>query len=333
MKTTIQSLTQNLSKGKIDPVYFVSGDEDFLIERTTKQIVTHAVEPGNEDFNLDVLYGNETNGATLVNLAMSYPMMAERRVVMVRNIHLLSAQSLELLAKYLQKPSPTTCLIMTASKVDFRKKIYATIRENSTHVEIKQLYDNKIPDWIRSYLAENKLAISDEALVLIHAGVGNSLRRIASEIDKIKLNMGDKKRIQVDDVEAVVGASRQFNVFEFCDAVGSKNIEKGLKILDGMLQFGGVPTGMLVMLNRHFTILAKLKELKTKNYRRDQIARELKINPFFIENYARQAGLYSRSHFNSIFELLLDADYRLKTSYQKPKMIMEMLLLKLNEVK
>jgi len=333
LKTTIQSLKKNLSQDKIDPVYLVSGDEDFLIERTTKQIVTQAVEAGSEDFNLDVLYGNETDGATIVNLAMSYPMMAAKRVVMLRNIHLLSVQSIELLAKYVQKPSPTTCLIMTASKVDFRKKLFATIRENSTHVEIKQLYDNKIPDWIRSYLAENKLTISDEALVLLHASIGNSLRRIASEIDKIKLNLGDKNRIEIEHVEVVVGASRQFNVFEFCDAVGGKNINKGLKILEGMLQFGGVPTGMLVMLNRHFTILAKLKELRAKNYRRDQISKELKINPFFVDNYAKQTNLYSRSHFDTIFELLLDADYQLKTSYQKPKMIMEMLLLKLNNIK
>ncbi len=332
MKTTIQALRENLSKGKIDPAYLVFGNEDFLIERTTKQIITHAIEKGGEDFNLDILYGNETDGATIVNLAMSYPMMTNRRVVMVRNIHLLSIPSLELLAKYLRNPSPTTCLIMTASQVDFRKKIYAAIRENSTHVEIKLLYDNKIPDWIRTYLAENKLTISDEALVLIHASIGNSLRRIASEIDKIKLNLSDKNHIEAEDVEAVVGASRQFNVFEFCDAVGSKNIDKGLKILDGMLQFGGVPAGMLVMLNRHFSILAKLKELKTKNYRRDQIAKELKINPFFVDNYTKQTNLYSRSHFDIIFELLLDADYQLKTSYQKPKMIMEMLLLKLNNI-
>ena len=331
MKKAVE-IYADLQNGKIDPVYLIAGAEDFIVESISKQILAKSVDEATKDFNLDILYGNEVDAGQIINIAMSYPMMAERRTVFVKNIHLLSANGLELLAKYVTRPSQTTCLILTASKMDFRKSAQSQIKNKSTFVEAKPLYDNQIPDWIRSHLKEQKLTISENAIQLLHASTGTSLRRIATEVEKIKLILGEKTNIEVEDIESVVGASREYNVFELCDAVGGKKVPKGLKILNGMLQLGEMPTGMLAMLNRHFSILAKLYEMKQNNARKEEIAKELRISPFFVDNYARQAGLYSRTQFSKAFELLLEADFQLKSSYQKPKFIMEMLLLKLEKI-
>lgn len=305
------------------------GAEDFLIDRTIQQIQKASVVPGTADFNLDILYGNETDGNQIYNIAMSYPMMTERRTVIVKNIHLLSPASIDVIAKYVNNPSPTTCLLMTAQKLDFRKSSLAKIKSNSVFIEAKPLYDNQVPEWIRSYVSDQKLKIAEDAIRLLHASTGSSLRRISVEIEKIKLNISNKNIIEISDVERVVGFSKEYNVFEFCDAVGSKKTAKSLKILSEMLRLGEIPGGLLAMLNRHFTIISKLKELKRQKVRREQIAKELKVNPFFVDNYSRQADQYSLSQISKAFEFLLEADFQLKTSYQKPKLIMEMLLIKL----
>ena len=323
---------KEINAKNIGPVYLIAGPEDFIIERATQKIQQASIVPGTEDFNLDILYGNETDGSQIVNIAMSYPMMAERRTVIVKNMHLLSTSAIDVLVKYVQNPSATTCLILTALKLDFRKSSMAKIKEKSIFIEAKSLYDNQVPEWIRSFVSEQNLKITDDAIRLLHASTGSSLRRISTEIEKIKLNLLEKKLVEIADVERVVGISREYNVFEFCDAVGSKKTAKSLKILGGMLQLGEIPSGLLAMLNRHFTIISKLQELKKQKFRREQIAKELKINPFFVENYSKQAELFSYSQIAKVFDLLLEADFQLKTSYQKPKLVMEMLLIKLGSL-
>lgn len=326
MKTT-QQKPKKTEQDRIYPVYLITGPEDFLVEQNTTRLKQLAVVPGTEDFNLDILYANETDAAAIVNIAMSYPMMAERRTVIVKNLEWLPTKGIELLVNYVQKPAPTTCLILTAQKLDFRKTHFSKIKAGSTFIEAKPLYENQIPDWVRNFLREKGLQISDEALRLLQASTGTSLRRIVSELEKVLVNLDGKTLIELADIERVVGVSRQFNIFEFCDAVGSKNIKKSIHILNGMLQLGESPQGMLAMLNRHFFILTKIKDLLAQNTRKEQMAKELKVNPYFVDNYARQASSFTRARLTEVFDLLLDADLKLKTSYQKPKMVLEMLLI------
>ena len=182
---------------------------------------------------------------------------------------------------------------------------------------------------VRKWVSQYDLGISDEAIRLLQAHTGNALRSLAAEIDKLRLNLQNRRRIEENDVEQVVGNSKQFTVFELCDAVGAKNLNRSLNILSNMLQNGEQPTALLNMLSRHFFILAKLRELKVKNAGQEQIAKKLKIHPFFLQNFSRQAGLYNKDQLKSAFSHLLEADQNLKTSYQKPRLVLETLLFKL----
>ena len=329
MKTNFNEIVNRWKNGKFDPVYLFAGEEDFLIDVYLKELHPLCLEAGSEDFNLDVFYGSEAEGSAIVNAASSYPVMATRRLVIVKNIENLSAQSLKILGKYVKAPSPTTCLVLTAAKFDARKKQFADIKSNATTIETKPLYDNQIADWLKDFLRKESLTISEEAIRLLHASAGNSLRALASEIDKIKLNLGDRKNIESIDVETVVGISRKFNVFEFCDAVGRRDAKTSLHILQNMLQLGETPVAILNMLTRHFLILSKIKELKYQKISESEIARKTKVHPFFLGSYARQATLYTSRQFEKIFNLLLEADIQLKSSYQKPRLVLETLLFRM----
>jgi len=329
VKVGFDKVLQDWRRGHFDPVYLFYGEEDFLTEQLCTNILKAAIAPGTEDFNLDVLYGNEVDGGKIMAIASSYPMMAARRVVLVKSFTLLSAQSIEMLAKYIKNPLPTTCLILTAEKVDLRKSKLAAIEKGSTTVEARPLYDRDIPKWIVAHLAERQMTISEPAIRLLHASVGNSLRSLSTEIDKISLNLGPRKKIEEDDVAAVIGMSKQFTVFDLCDAIGNKNISHGLKILGRMLQIGETPVGILAMLSRHFTILAKLKGFKAQRMGSADMAKRLNLNPFFLDHYLQQATKYNQAQLRDAFFLLLEADQHLKTSYQKPKLIIEELMFRL----
>jgi DNA polymerase III subunit delta len=329
MKTTLDALKSEWKAGRFAPVYLFYGEEDFLIEQMCDEILTKALLPEEKDFNLDIFYANEVDGVKVMNIASSYPLMSARRVVMVRNIELFTAANLQMINKYVQHPLDSTCMVLTAEKLEGRKTKLHDIQKASVYLEAKPLYDNHIPDWVRKWVSQYDLGISDEAIRLLQAHTGNALRSLAAEIDKLRLNLQNRRRIEENDVEQVVGNSKQFTVFELCDAVGAKNLNRSLNILSNMLQNGEQPTALLNMLSRHFFILAKLRELKVKNAGQEQIAKKLKIHPFFLQNFSRQAGLYNKDQLKSAFSHLLEADQNLKTSYQKPRLVLETLLFKL----
>lgn len=329
MKTTIDALKTEWKSDRFAPVYLFYGEEDFIIEQLCDEIMARALQPEEKDFNLDVFYGNEADAVKIVNIATSYPMMSTRRLVMVKSVETMNAAAMTLLNKYVQRPMESTCLVLTAEKLEGRKSKLHDIQKNAAYVEAKVLYDNQIPDWVRKWVGQYKLTITDEAIRLLQAHSGNTLRTLAVEVDKLRLNLKDRHQIDVADVEQVVGSSKQFNVFELCDAVGTKNLNRSLNILGAMLQNGEQPTALLSMLSRHFFILARLREFKVKKMSDDEAARQLKIHPYFLANYNRQANLYGRDQLKTAFSHLLEADQHLKTSYQKPRLVLETLLFKL----
>ncbi|MBN1999386.1 DNA polymerase III subunit delta [candidate division KSB1 bacterium] len=326
MKNDFTQIIRDMQNKKFYPVYLFFGEETFLIDTLIDTLIKHSLSEDAKDFNLDVLYGNEIDGARIIDIAASYPMMSQRRIVIVKNTHLLKDKSLELLQKYANKPSLTTILVLQAQNCDKAplKKIKAC-RFNA-----RSLYDNQVPEWISSYLVQKKMTITPDALRLLHAFVGNSLRQIVTEIDKICLNIEDEKKITVKDIESVVGTNRQFNIFEFCDAVGRKNMKRSLWILNQMFQLGENPGKILSMLTRHFTILTQINVLQSKRKSPSEIAAETNIRMFFLTTYTQQAAQYKPSQLKTIFELLLEADRNLKIGYQKPKLVMETLLFKMN---
>ena len=136
MKTNIGNIKKEWTKGHFAPVYLFYGEEDFLIKKYEAEIKKKALEPGEDDFNLDIFYANEADGAKIINAASSYPIMATRRVVIARNIEQLSATSMQILAKYVQKPSETTCLVLTARKLDTKKKPLNIIKKNPRRLNL-----------------------------------------------------------------------------------------------------------------------------------------------------------------------------------------------------
>jgi DNA polymerase-3 subunit delta len=329
VKMTVDQFKNEINKQKVAPVYFFYGEEIFFIEHLTKLLIKKAIEPGTEDFNIDILYGNEVDGARVVDVSLSYPMMAPRRMVVVKNIHSMSQNHLNLIEKYVNHPSLSTCLLLTSEKADIKKSIFQKIMKKSVVVEARSLYDNEIPAWIRSYLKEKDYTIADDALRLLHAYVGKSLKEISSEIEKIFVNLGNKKNIEKKDVENVVGSLRHFSIFDLCDAIGNKNIKKSIYILNQMLQMGEAPTAIISLIYRHFAILTKVKELGQRKTKHNEIASVLNLRPAFINNYLQQTQNFSVEQLKSALSYLLEADESLKTSYQKSRLTLELLVIKI----
>ena len=319
-----------LEQKKLAPVYLFYGEEDFIMDEALQLLIDTAVTKEERGFNLDVLRGNETDARDVIARASSFPMMAECRVVVLRDVDKLPAKDLELLAHYVEHPSRTTCFVMLAAKVDFRKRPYSIVKRTGTAVEFKPLYENQLPAWIAEQIRRKGRTITLEASKLMAAYVGTSLREANNEIDKLLIYLGERKAISEADVAAVVGVSKEFSVFELQKAVGEKNLRRSLHILEHMLNAGESVPFIIVMLAGYFTNLWKLHDLRRRGVPEKEQTSVLRINPYFLKDYHNVLARYSGGEIERIFSLLAVADERIKTSSADPKQVMLTLLLQIH---
>jgi DNA polymerase-3 subunit delta len=150
--------------------------------------------------------------------------------------------------------------------------------------------------------------------VLLQSFVGNSLRELANEIDKVMIAVGDKQNITPADIEHVVGVSREFSVFELANKTGEKNLPKALEIADRMLNSGESAVGMVAALTNHFVRLWKLQDALRQRKSEQEMLQYVYFNSYALKSSLVQVKNYNADEIENAFVLLTDADLALKSS-------------------
>jgi DNA polymerase III subunit delta len=232
--------------GPFEPVYYLHGADDYLKEHALRDLIASAVDPATRDFNLDVRAGPEVDPETLGSLLGTPPMMAERRVVVLRDVQAMRKDTRSALARYLAQPAPDVVLVMVAPAGDLRKGD-EELRARSHPVEFAPLDDDRLPRWIAHHASEEHGAtITPSACVMLQGAVGNDLPALAGEIDKLA-SYASGATIDEDAVTAVVGVRRGETLADLLDRVAGRDAAGALSILHHVLEqpkMGGVPVVM-----------------------------------------------------------------------------------------
>ncbi len=320
---------QLVKKGEIAPVYLIYGEERYLQDELIDQILEQVLDPATREFNADIFYANDVEVELVISHSLSYPMMAKRRVVVVKDIHNFKAAALKRLADYAAKPAMPTCLILTSGEKTLTAKGYSALKSKSVVVNCRQLYEEETLVWIKNYLKSRRLESDLQAVSLLYQIVGNSLLDLVNEIEKIQVNIAPRTRISVEDVRQITSALKQSTVFELCDAVGGKDFPRSISILNNLIDRGEKPTGIVIQLTKHFINMLKIKEsIRLKKTAVSDLVNLTHLNSFFINKVKAQAANYTTEQMRQTFLLLATADYHLKTSYQPPRLVLELLLFK-----
>ena len=154
-----------------------------------------------------------------------------------------------------------------------------------------------------------------------------------NETEKLINFVREKNEIDIDDVEQLVGISRNYNIFQLWDALGEKKLTKSLIILRRMLETGESSVFIISSLTNYFIRLWRIRSLKKRQVSDTEIGKVLHIHQYFVKSSVQQARRYSDIDIKTILQLLLDADVQLKTSYQKPRFVLELLIFKIVNLK
>ncbi len=288
----------DLQQGKYAPIYFLQGEETFFIDTIIDFIEANALDETQKSFNQMVLYGKETDLTTILGTARGYPMMGERKVVIVKEAQELKGWNKEdqqtLLMGYLENPLASTILVFgyKYKSIDKRTKVGKSVEKHAAFLNAKRLYDNEIPGWVQGYCSSKKVSVSQDAVMMLAENIGNNLQRLANEIDKLSLNLREGEEISELLVQKHVGISKEYNIFELQKAIGIGNRSKALRIVNF---FASNPANnpMVLTIYSLFTYFSKLLLIHHSNNQNERaLASVIGVNPYFVKEYMAAARNY-----------------------------------------
>jgi DNA polymerase-3 subunit delta len=326
---TADQLLRDLRAGKIPELLFLYGKEPFLVQRAVRQVRKAVLAADNDDFNDNQFHGKDASAVEITESAQTLPVFASRRLVTIKDAHLLPAAELKSLLTYLKNPVPETCLLFVGEKIDSRRKFFQQFKKTGCLVEFKPLAERELPGYIRSYLDERDYRISADALDLLCNMIGSSLHEVHAELEKLLTYLGARTLIDVTDVQAIVSKGRAENIFELGNAVGRGDGSRALSLVTQLTDAGEAPLKILSLLVRHFRQLWKVRELQVQNRNPRDIAGIAGVPFFVVEPLMRQGKRFSRKDFEQAFELFLETDLAMKSSGADAEALLERLLLRL----
>jgi DNA polymerase III subunit delta len=252
----MKALRPALQDKQFSPAYYLHGDDEFLKEEALRHLIDAAADPATRDFNLDQRKGADVDAAALASLLATPPMMAERRVIVIRDAPALRKDAAETLAKYLASPASDIVVVLTAAAEDKPAKALAAL---TVAVDCKPLTGVQVPKWIAARVSKLDATISDGAAALLQETVGGDLGELAIALDKLASYCGARS-IEEEDVTTLVGVRREESAGRLLDAVAMRDATLAMSLVPGVLRqpkSGGVP--IVMMLTTQMLAIATLR--------------------------------------------------------------------------
>lgn len=227
---TYESVMRNLMAQHYAPIYVLMGDEPYFIDKISNQIEENALQPDEKDFNQTVVYGADVDGAQVVDMAREFPLMAMRRVIIIKEAQ--GMKNAAAIDKYLANPVASTILVLCYKGGKVERGVVAKAKSKGVVFESKKKRDYELPTFVEQYLKQQKGTIERKAAAMIAEHVGADLARLTSEVDKVLISLPpDDRRITPEIVEQQIGISKDFNIFELKNAIVTKNVFKANQIM------------------------------------------------------------------------------------------------------
>lgn len=314
LESQCRQIINDVKNGNFVPVYLLMGTEPYYPDLVCDEIIKYALTDSERDFNQTVFYGLDTDAGTVASECRSYPMMAERRLVVLKEAQ--SMKTLEDLATYASDPMESTVLVilMHGASADKRRALYKNVQKKGVVLVSDALRDYEMPQWITSFYKSRGLDIEPAAAALLAEYAGTDMSRIMLETEKMQKNLPEGTvRVNAADIEKNVGISRQFSIFELTKALSYMKAEKALKIA---AYIGNGPKFMLLLatapLYTHFYRILKYEAVLLKNPAMSKAdrAKLLGVNPYFMEEYDVAARNYPIRRCMKVISLLEEYDFK-----------------------
>ena len=300
---------KDAKKGNLLPVYVLYGAEPFYIDQVTQYMEQELLSEGERAFNQSVLYGRDVDTKTVLDHARQFPMMAERRVVIVKEAQAM--RDIKSLDSYMSNPSPQTVLVIAhKKKLDGRIK---WVKEAKSSDQIGMLSSEPVPEyklqrWLQDYIKDIKMTITPDAAEMMTQHLGTDLKKITNEIAKIRVNLQDRTDITAVEVEKYVGITRDYDVYALLKALAQGDIAKVHKIT-WQIESNSRDQPLQRIIPGIAAYIEKVMIVAQNRQKDDNsLGRMIGAYASHVKEYKQMAGRYNSDSLHRVYGLLVKAD-------------------------
>ncbi len=319
-----------LSEGGIPSVLLFEGEEEYLKHSALSALRKRLLPEGMEDLNETVLDAPDTN--QLIAAAETLPFIAERRLVIIRDHPALSgrAEADEKLTDYLPNvPASTVVLFYCTKKPDGRKKLYLQVKKLGGIVQFSPLRDRELTSFVTEAFRNLGKECDERTADFLVFTCGSDAGALLTEISKIAAHGGDAPAVHPDEIRELATPSAECTVFQMVDAVVSGQNDRAFRLMRNQLLAGADRMFMLSMLLRQFRLIQHIKIMQYEKRSREDIRSALGVPPFAVDQYVRQAGMYTNGQAKKAVRICFDTEYAVKSGRLNQDGALEAVMLKL----
>jgi DNA polymerase III subunit delta len=323
-----RELERRLKRQELAPVVFLWGEESWLVDEAVRQIEAVVLAPEAREFDREAFYGDEVEPQAILTAVQTLPWLGSQRLVLVREAEALPRAADQALLAYCKQPSPSTCLIFTAQRAEASRALFALLLKLPWAVRFRRLVGRDLSAWIVQRFAARGCRISPEASAGLIEAVGNDLRLLANEIDKLVTFVEPEQAIGVDGLVTLTGDLRESSAFELARLLSTGDVAGALRAWGKFASSGEYPGLALGAIIHHVRQLWRIKLAQHAGTPPERLAGELNIPAFTVRRLSAQAATLAPEQLRQWLDALLEADQTLKRSGLPPRSVFERLILR-----
>lgn len=319
-------LKKQLQEGELKNIYLLYGEEDFLINYYIDKIKELAVPADSELMNVEYIE-KEQSVNYIVNSIKTFPFLAERRVVIVKNLDFFGTRSdLDELLETVKEMPEQTILIFAEKKIDRRSKLFKAVKSKGYVVEFNHLTEQDLVKWVSIELKKMGKKADHGTLIHFVRTVGSNMQLIHRELEKLCAYRLEDEVITIADINAITTKTIEYQIFQLVDAMGMKKSADAITMYHHLIHDNEPPIRILIMLTRQIRLLYQTLCLLEEGYNANMIAKKIGVPGFVAKKCITQGRFFTKDILKEALEECLFVDEAIKTGQIKDQLAVELLL-------
>jgi DNA polymerase III subunit delta len=338
-----ESFPDMKAETKVPSVYFLYGPEVYLVEQEVQRLLDLTLPEKERGLNLHIFAGEDHHAQVIAQAAQTLPMFSRYRFVLVRGADGIDEKEMGPLLKYIQDPSPSTCLVLSAQTLGPWKGHRTQLERVGKVVEYSRLKGKALISWIKTKMKERGKTLAQGGAEYLVEVVGDHLHPLENALEQVCLGVGEKNTVELSDIEGTVSEVKISTVFDLTEAIGRQDVEKALGILGKALESKAIPFKkeeeaskmgdpvplLLSMMARQYRLIWRVKKMASSRVGMEETTKALRMSPWMVKNLVEQGKSFSESSLREGILRCHRTDLSIKKGRGPKDLLMEKLVIDL----
>ncbi|MCB0729425.1 MAG: DNA polymerase III subunit delta [Ignavibacteriae bacterium] len=325
--TSIYSLVSNLSKEKLNSIYFLFGEDHFTINNAVKRI-EKVIEPFlSSDFDKEVINTEKkANLSELIDLAYTFPFGSEKKLVIVKNFE--NFDNKKQLVDYINDPSESTILVLVnyGNISNLNSEPYKTLAYKNLIFQARELKGNELETWVNKRAGQLDFKISSENIKALIEIVGEDKSLLEMQLQKFSSFLNKNEEITTEDIQKLSSATKEYSIFDLLNSLGKGNSSNSFKVMNNLLDNGKDMVFIINMLTKYFSVISQSIEMRQRNLNDNDASKAIGVSKYYYINCKNASYFMNESRLFKASKALYKTDLTLKTTNIDSKTLSTMLL-------